>query len=386
MPAEQMLSELEMPTIRKSADPAFYVPQLDCLRFLAFFLVFLHHNIPVGNSTAQHVGAGFRHVLEIVRDTVGFGLSLFFFLSSYLITKLLVLEKNSKKTISLRSFYIRRILRIWPLYFAFLVTTAIIGHWLPSAHISIARFAAMSLLAGNWYSIFAGMGPFIIAPLWSISVEEQFYTVWPSAFRLFTRTAFIWFAVLVGAISLTATAILAYRGSTSLDLWMNSFSESIFFATGGLLALLGGDERKPNLLYAIPMIVGCGTIWLAAEAICKINDRDVQPTPLHAASGYLLVAIGCALLLTGSLYFPSRLVPRWLIYLGKISYGLYVFHALAMYIVRNALDSLARKLPGINLAIIFLITMVLSAFSYKYFEKPFLRLKSRFELVKTRAA
>jgi peptidoglycan/LPS O-acetylase OafA/YrhL len=386
MQTEQPSSLAETESTRKAPHPAFYIPQLDCLRFLAFFLVFLHHNIPVGNKVLQHFGPSVQQMVIIIRDSAGFGLSLFFFLSSYLITTLLMLEKSTSETINLRSFYARRVLRIWPLYFAFLALVAIVGHWCPAHHISIARFAAMSVLAGNWFSIFSGLGPFVIGPLWSISVEEQFYVIWPGMFRSLSLRTFVWFTALLGGASLVVTAILAHRGSTSLDLWMNSVSECIFFAGGGLLALLVRAHRRPDLRYAVLMMIGGGALWFILEATCKINDRNIQPTPFDAAGGYLLAAIGCTLLIVGALHFPTRLVPGPMVYLGKISYGLYVFHALAMYLGRRIPRSWVFRVPGLELIVEFLITLALAAVSYKYFEKPFLKLKRRFELVKTRAA
>jgi peptidoglycan/LPS O-acetylase OafA/YrhL len=389
---ENMLTPVELErsipdhSASHSVRPKFYYPQLDCLRFMAFFLVFLHHNIPTNARVLNHLGPRFLAVTILLRDTVGFGLSLFFFLSSYLITSLLIMERRTSGTINLKSFYVRRILRIWPLYFAFLGGVALVGHWRAAEHISLPRFAAMSVLAGNWYCTVAGLGAFAIGPLWSISVEEQFYAIWPGVFRSASRKTFLWFTGGVALISIVSTGILAARGASSLGLWMNSLSEFAFFAGGGLFALMVPSIKMPNWRYALTLTGGGAVLWFVVEIFCKINDRDLQPTPIRAIVGYLLVAIGCALLLRGSLYLAPGAIPEWLIYLGKISYGLYVFHSLAMHIVRSSPASWPIRIPGVDLLTVLLITVALAALSYKFLEKPFLQLKGRFESVRTRSA
>jgi len=366
--------------------PNFYVPQLDALRFIAFFLVFLHHNLPTGEKLLHRLGPTLQSGFILVRDVAGFGLSLFFFLSSYLIASLLIMEKASTATVDLRAFYVRRILRIWPLYFTFLGAVALTGIWFSAEHVSVPRLGAMVFLAGNWYSIAAGMGPFVIAPLWSISVEEQFYAIWPSVFRLLSKRTFVIFSVVVAIFSLASTAILASRGASSLDLWMNSLSEFIFFAAGSLLAHRFNAMQKPNLLRAILLMSSGVVLWFITEILCKIDDRGTQALPILLSLGYLFIAVGCALLIMGALSIPARAIPEWLRYLGKISYGLYVFHALSMHLVRSAPLKWHLQTPGFEFVVILAITLAMADLSYRFLEKPFLRLKRRFEVVVTRSA
>ena len=131
----------------------FYRPELDVLRFLAFLLVFLHHGISTSVRT-----------IENARAAMGLGLSIFFVLSSYLISDLLTRESVSTGNIHLASFYLRRILRIWPLYICFGLAIFSAERWLDPPAFSVGRLAAYLLLAGNWYSAKFGMGttPIII--------------------------------------------------------------------------------------------------------------------------------------------------------------------------------------------------------------------------------
>src|SRR5689334_4051967 len=110
----------------------------------------------------------------------GLGVVLFFVLSSYLITELLLRESEQRGKLDVKSFYIRRALRIWPLYFVFLIVTYLIIPQQSVYSIKTNYFISMLLFVGNWACvIFRGMGSSVSGPLWSISVEEQFYIAWP---------------------------------------------------------------------------------------------------------------------------------------------------------------------------------------------------------------
>ena len=366
------------------APARFYRPQLDALRFFAFLAVFLHHNLFFQEQHIARFGQLFAHLLSLLRDSLGYGLSLFFLLSAYLITSLMEIEKAKSGSVHLKQFYVRRVLRIWPLYFGFLGAIAVAGIWMPPMHLGVARVAAMSLLAGNWYSIYAGPGAGIVGHLWSISVEEQFYAVWPGLFKAFSRRNFLVAVALIGTGSILSTALLAHFGASSQNLWYSSFCEGIFFAAGAALALLLPRDLAPSFVRSAVLIASGIAFWIGAEMLGKLNnDRAVMHT-FKASPAYLLAAAGCSLLLIGFLTFPASRVPRPLIYLGKISYGLYVYHALAMFMVPHLLGTALRRIPGSSLISIFLFTVIVAALSYEFFEKPFLKLKNRFELIHSR--
>ena len=365
-----------------------YRPELDLLRFLAFLAVFLHHTLPV-NTTGALMRYRFLVVLPAIQEMLGFGLCLFFFLSSYLITCLLEVEKARTGSIHLKKFYIRRILRIWPLYFAFLGAMYLLGlRWAPAA-IEPGRLAALSLLAGNWFSIYFGMGSMVISHLWSISVEEQFYLVWPSVSRLLQVRQLFAVCWTICLVCLGATWVLGARGDSSLAIWLNSIVQSLFFASGGLLALTIGIRRQTKSPLRAALAGGAGlSLWFAAARFSGITDRVHAIVPWRGTLGYAMVAAGCALLLWGFLHLPDWLLPAPLVYLGRISYGLYVFHALVLAAARalGFRDAVTLRTAATVLIVKFLITIVIAALAYEFFEKPFLRLKTRFELIHTRPA
>ena len=110
-----------------------------------------------------------------------FGMGMFFLLSAFLITELLLRERQKTGTIHLRAFYIRRVCRIWPVYIFILVLSWTLGHLFPDSFwMSWRRAVAFFLMCGNWYVMFNGFLPFTTGHLWSISLEEQFYLLWPT--------------------------------------------------------------------------------------------------------------------------------------------------------------------------------------------------------------
>lgn len=348
-----------------------YRPQLDALRFFAFFAVFLFHT-----TRAAKPGA----VLGALYDAGAFGMCTFFILSSYLITSLLIRERERFGTIHVGAFYVRRALRIWPLYFSFLAVNFVIGRFVPTVFVETSRLLAFVFMMGNWYVGSMGFGSSPIYPLWSISLEEQFYLVWPALVRT-SRSFLLWASCALIPLSLGSIYVLGVWGATRDQVWVNSFAQFLFFACGSLLALyegkrgIGTNAGRGALLLAL----GFGG-WWAIEACFHLKAKTPIASPMAFTAGYAAVGLACAAILFGVLSVPGRLIPGWLAYLGKISYGLYVFH-------KFCLDHASRTHSHVlNTVLSLAATIVCAAISYRFLEKPFLGLKSRFEFVHSRPA
>jgi peptidoglycan/LPS O-acetylase OafA/YrhL len=314
----------------------FYRPELDALRFFAFLCVFQHH-VPFTLGLDRI----FPQRIHELQEAGSYGVCLFFLLSAYLITELLCKERDESNDIHLQAFYIRRVLRIWPLYFGFLGFGFIFGLLMPHFKIEPSRLFAFLLLSGNWYTGLFGWTASPIFPLWSISVEEQFYLLIPAIMKYGGKRA-IWAAsVLFLMLSYGVLAWLGQRDTeVNVGVWTNSFVQFQFFAAGCILALVL-RARVPRLrTYWRPAMLACGLLfWMAAT-------RVTRHVPAHPGAGplclmYALILIGTVIIFLAFLGMKASLVPKPLRYLGQISYGLYVFH----YFIADAITAVAKRWP-----------------------------------------
>ncbi len=370
----------------RSATSRFYHPELDALRFFAFLIVFLHHAFPHQPEfwTKLGVPALLASVLSGIGATGAFGVSLFFVLSAYLITELLLREKELVGSLDVKSFYIRRILRIWPLYFFFLALAAAMQWFVPGQHMGWRAGLAFSALAGNWYIVFIGFPSSVIFPLWSVSIEEQFYLTWPLIVRRVSQATMIAFAVgLLGVATATRFYLGAHHRWES-EIWCNTLVQLDPIAAGILLAvLLKGAVPQLSKLARVAMVAG-GIACLAIAAL-YFGIKNDPLTTWRIVLGYPMVALGGLLLVSAVLRDGAR-PAKPLVYLGRISYGLYVFHVLGLLIsdniVSNQTASLARY--GLRVLVAFALTVTMAAISYRWLETPFLKLKQRFTYVLSR--
>jgi peptidoglycan/LPS O-acetylase OafA/YrhL len=360
----------------------FYRPELDVLRFLAFLLVFLHHGLQATNG-----------VLNSIRVSGAFGVCLFFLLSSYLITELLEREEAQSGSIHLPAFYVRRILRIWPLYFAALLFDFVLQHHFAPGVFTTPRLLAFLLLAGNWYVAHHGFTWTFSTPLWSISVEEQFYLLWPSMRKYFRRTASVVFSIAMFVLAYVALALFCHFGENeATPLWVNSLVQFQFFSSGTLLALyLRGRAPQFKLWTRAATLVAGLACLLIAQGVFHIKESPTFLTFAPLAAGYLFVNAGCILLFLSFLGEARLGAPKFLVYLGRISFGLYVFHWMMIRITIHLLHRITshHAVPGpvqsgFILTVAFVLTMILAGLSYRFFEAPILRFKTRFEFVRTR--
>ncbi|MGC2398532.1 MAG: acyltransferase [Acidobacteriaceae bacterium] len=381
MPTLTAVLEAEKITTRTDN---FYRPGLDIFRALAFLLVFLAHGLILNIDKSTELGA--------IARAGEFGVCIFFFLSSYLITELLLRERRETGTISIHAFYVRRILRIWPLYFAMIAFGWISGLFLPSHALSAAWVAALMLLCANWYTAGHDYPPGFLFPLWSISLEEQFYLLWPCLMKYLSPASLLGISSLLIAVAyLTMIRLLAHGHTLDPRLWVNSLVQFQFFALGTMTAIVlrGRIPALSKTLRGGLFIVGL-LCFRAAQA--AVFDRDpITPHDFaHIAPRYAIALAGCLCLFFSCLPLSGGERQKPLIYLGKISYGLYVFHVLWLGLARHLVDHLFADHAGplisqlLTMAVALIATVVTAMISYRYLESPFLRFKKRFTVIRSR--
>ena len=289
------------------------------------------------------------------------------------------------------AFYLRRILRIWPLYFGFLGFCWLMGKIGLLHPVPTAMGLSFLAMAGNWYFVALGTSLSPAGILWSVSLEEQFYLVWPWLMRVGRVRSLALVNGAMIAVSYLALAWLAATGhGADMALWGNTLVQMQFFAVGSLLAMtLRVWKPRLSSIARILLLAFAGSAWILSAALCRVKRFDPTISPLHACVGYALIVAG-AVCLFAAVYgarLSSRGFGRALVYLGRISYGLYVFHILMINAAGRILKvvGLPEKQGSFAMVLLSLaITVVAAILSYEFFEKPFLRLKSRWTFVRSR--
>ena len=361
----------------------FYLPELDLIRFGAFFLVFLSHVIPGEPEFYRQAGIPGPMATAIVSVAAGgaFGVDLFFALSSFLITALLLQERKISGRIDVVSFYLRRVLRIWPLYFTFLLIVApLVRTVIPDDRLPMRDSVAFALLVGNWAFVGWGYAHSIVGPLWSVSVEEQFYLVWPPLLRRFS--GHLPGALLgVWVVSITTRTALVGMGAVHPQIWCNTVAHLDSIACGGLLAIIFHKQNIALGLCSRVALLCCG---LGVFAVAGRFGDFAGPRALVT---YPVVALASCGVIVASLRPRTDLtrhrLVRPVLYLGKISYGLYVFHLM----FTTLLGVGAAHAPGRRVLLIcaaFLCSVIAAALSYHVLERPFLNLKKRVTYIPSR--
>jgi peptidoglycan/LPS O-acetylase OafA/YrhL len=360
----------------------FYHPELDVLRFVAFLAVFIHHALPREASLyiADGLSPAVTQWILTAKEAGAFGLDLFFALSAYLITELLLREHAKRGTFSISAFYIRRALRIWPLYFTFLLLTVlVIPTLIPAERFGPVYALSFALFLGNWVCAAYGLPFSVASPLWSISVEEQFYIGWPLLlwFCGVHRLKHLALAMLVVAV-FTRVGLAAY-GVEHPGVWCNTIARLDPIALGALLAfILNGRAPQISNALRIVMCASAFVIWL-------LTARYLSHSGPTSIATYALSGFASVVLLLGILRSEARLLRvapfSWLVYLGRISYGLYVFHLFALTLMSQVVQIPVLGIPlnfERRLLFSFLLTIALATVSYRVLELPFLKLKERF--------
>jgi peptidoglycan/LPS O-acetylase OafA/YrhL len=342
-----------------------YYPALDSVRFFAWLSVFVSHCLVFV----------FRAHYELAIGDLG--VALFFVLSGFLITGLLLEEQDRTGRVRLPRFYGKRVRRIWPLYF---LTLAIGFVWLvfaPMIH-GIPGSAAplwQFLFLGNLALIQTPTLMPILAVLWSVSVEEQFYLLWPLLVRG-ARKRLVPILIAVCIIS-AANRVLFYDDPSVLA--YATFSVMGYLALGGLAAIAFARtavrERIAKRASKIAVVSGIAIGGLLAMRIALVS-RGAFETRFAAGAFPLFFGIAFSVLILSLASIPSRnsVFSKVTAYLGKISYGLYCYHAIALLEMLLVFgdDSLARTLV---ILCSFVLSIGIAALSYRYFERPILRLR-----------
>jgi peptidoglycan/LPS O-acetylase OafA/YrhL len=307
------------------------------------------------------------------------GVSLFFVLSGFLITWLLIAERRATGNVSLRAFYTRRVLRIFPAYYAFVAVSFALDHWRGSSWPHGLMPAAL-LYYVNYFNGLHDNPATSLFHAWSLAIEEQFYILWPLCFLLLMRRGARSFTIALVAL---IAGVLLWRSYLYLDRGVgaayvyNAFDTRFDnLAIGCLLAVWLAQDR-----YARPANAVGRYAWLPLVTVALLLvSRTRTPLAYHYTLGFTVDAVLLAILIVQMLqWHPSR-GWRWLEYpavryLGIISYGMYLYHQWGLGAGRH----IPSFSPVEQLGAGIVATIIAATGSYYVIERPFLALKRRFE-------
>src|SRR3984885_11823437 len=311
----------------------FYQPELDGLRFYAFLGVFVCHTLPFEASFYHGLHLPMPWLWGAIVKAGAAGVDLFFALSAFLITSLLLKEREETGDISLRLFYLRRILRIWPLYFLVIGLGIVLSHTMANQHLQWYYVAGYLLFAGNWVHAVFGRPESIAFPLWTVSIEEQFYLIWPLLVKKLERRGLIVSGIVIFLLATVCRIGFVLAGVSGGYIYYGSTARCDSIALGILLALFA--DRLPSLTSrARLLLISAGLVgWIVSSA--WLTDQP-GPISMREVPGRLIISIAAGAILYGSLHSRNKLLTgAWVVRLGKVSYGLYLLHLTGLLLAKR---------------------------------------------------
>jgi len=340
---------------------------LDGIRAASILAVIWHHATPRGAFAMPMFDRGFL------------GVDMFFVLSGFLIVTLLLRERDRNGRISLRNFYARRTLRIFPVYYAVLGALTLLYLWKPhsgSASAFLSELPFYVTYTSNW------VDTTVLAATWSLATEEQFYLIWPPIER-YLQSAVI--PILLTGIGLSQLINFGVfdaqlhrvlgESANSLPILQVTFTP---ICLGVLLAHLLHNQRGFSILARFS-----GGRFQALLGLVFVLISCNLPTADISGWNRLIIHLSMAYLLASLVVREDHLLQRILAFspirrIGTISYGMYLFHIFAVTAALKILDrvSVHNALAAFILTII--LTVMLSEISFRLFENPIMRWKRRF--------
>ncbi len=374
-----------------------YFKNLDSIRFIAALMVFLGHAVSPSYQYLPIKNTIWEKLLNTMSNG-GTGVSIFFVLSGFLITYLLISEYELNLKISIKKFYIRRVLRIWPLYFLVVAFSFLIYPFLKSL------IGMNNPLGSNFIYHLTFLSNFDVINIekfcygsdamsqnitWSVSIEEQFYLFWPLIFLFLPKRLWIYSILLVIIGSILFRII---NNNDGVVLYFHTFSVLLDLGIGGLMALLIKSNKKFRTFFENSSTLTHITLFIFSFCLVFWVDT-LFSFNYGAAISRVFISLSFALIISAQAITKREskfnlgnmsFAHKW----GKYTYGIYLIHPIALTII----DILFRIMhfPKTNFitlfsigAISFIFTLFLSKISFRYYESRFLSLKDKFTTIQT---
>ena len=345
------------------------IPGLDGVRALAISLVVVFH-------------LHFRAIRGWEESLGRTGVTLFFVLSGFLITWLLVKENDRTAKISLGNFYVRRFLRIFPGFYFFWIVyvgLALLAH----KHVAWGNCIAALFYLNNYYWPLRGGGEGGMLLTWSLGVEEQFYLIWPSIFKRFRANL----PAVSLSLGLICGLVLVYRillhyvwHASSIYLYTAFDSRMDSLATGCLLAISVRTGKARTFVQSVTahwilpaFTVALFALSMSVPSISRVQYWNVEGFTVESVLSAILIV---QMVVLGSMVPWTWINWRWVRFIGLVSYSWYLYNAIGPDAVNHS--RLGHTLLRAPLGLV--AGLLLASGSYYFVEKPFLKLKSKYEV------
>lgn len=364
-----------------------FFPNLDGLRFFSFASVFFFH-VWLLFFDRYKIEGSTEKILQFLFQNGEVGVNFFFVLSGFLITYLLIKEKKMTGRIHVVNFYIRRILRIWPLFYAVVIFGLVVYPQLKlllgGEQFKIVHPWSYLVFLNNFDFLHHG-APAMISILWSVAIEEQFYLCWPLILSLvpLKRFKFVFWTIIAGCM-----VFRIFNAHDERVLMFHTLAVIGDMALGGLCAYyVIFSNRFQNWLTGLPGWF-IKLMYLLTAAIVLFR-KDIFPGGWMVLERIVFASLFAFIILeqnfsNNSFYKVGNF--KRVSKLGVYTYGLYCIHVSAMTIIEIVFGKtgLNMKSPGVILLaalIAFFVTIFMAWLSYNYFEKQFLKLKDKFAFI-----
>jgi len=359
-----------------------YYPQLDSIRGISFLSIFIFHAIKPSSGIgiiSEFCQFIFAHLI--------LSIDVFFILSSFLLTFLGLNELERTGKFSFKNYFLRRSLRIWPLYFLLMFFSFVV---LPILQYYSGQ--QITLPPAPWYLFFISNfylpdHVFFLRLLWTLSIEEQFYIVWGICL-LFFQNYLKWVMLLLAFVSiafivfqtLAGVGIYLHTLSYIIDMMCGAFAAYCIKRTNSIYNFINSLTKFQSFAFYMFLPILFVVYFFIDRVLIGVGYY------LNTEIFRVIFIIFCSLVVIEQMREQSSVFniskKQFLVYTGKISYGLYCFHGFVISFGNLFFFKTKFSMPTLIQGVIFLFfTYLIATISYKYIEKPFLNMKEKLRRV-----